>query len=142
MKAVESEDELMAIKSEIGVMQGLTHPHIVGFHEAIETKNKMYIVMDLVTGGELFDCIIDREAFSESEVRDLMRALLSAVDHMHKRHVIHQVSNAKQILFSQLRLFPLTKYTTSVFHVFFLSNANANANSIAGHQAREHIARR
>ena len=92
MKAVDSDDDLMAIKSEIGVMQGLTHPHIVGFHEAIETKNKMYIVMDLVTGGELFDCIISRDSFSEAEVRGLMQALLGAVDHMHKRHVIHQVS--------------------------------------------------
>jgi serine/threonine protein kinase len=91
IKAVEAEEDLAAIKSEVQVMQSLQHPHIVGFHSVISTPNKMYIVMDLVTGGELFDCIIARKAFSESEVRSLMQALLGAVDHMHKRHVVHQV---------------------------------------------------
>ena len=89
LKLVNDED-MDAIENEVAVMKELNHPHIVQFIASIRSKSKLYIVMEMVTGGELFDTIVERELFSEAEVRGLMHSLLSGIEYMHKRHVVHQ----------------------------------------------------
>ena len=50
----------------------------------------VYIVMELLKGGELLECIRKQHFFSESEARRIMLQLASAVEHMHKRRVVHR----------------------------------------------------
>ena len=46
------------VKREIEIMTRLHHPYIVDLHEVFPTQDKIYVVMELVPGGELFDHII------------------------------------------------------------------------------------
>ena len=50
----------------------------------------MYIVMELLKGGELLECIRKQRSFSEREAREIMLQLASAVEHMHKRRIVHR----------------------------------------------------
>ena len=50
----------------------------------------VYIVMELLQGGELLDCIRKQHSFHESEAHHIMLQLASAVEHMHKRRVVHR----------------------------------------------------
>jgi calcium/calmodulin-dependent protein kinase I len=93
-------DDMDAIENEVAVMKELNHPHIVQFFASIRSKSKLYIVMEMVTGGELFDTIVERELFSEQEVRSLMVNLLAGIDYMHERGVVHQDIKCENLLLS------------------------------------------
>lgn len=47
------------IDMELGVLRKVDHPHIIGMHEYFDTPDKLYLVLDYVEGGELFDRIVD-----------------------------------------------------------------------------------
>lgn len=77
----------------------LTHPNIVQLLETFEDKNKVYLVMELVTGGELFDRIVERGSYTEKDASDLIRQVLEAVDYMHERGVVHRDLKPENLLY-------------------------------------------
>jgi serine/threonine protein kinase len=76
------------------------HPHVIQLKAIYEKKGRMYIVMELVTGGELFDRIIARQHFDENDARVLMHILISTVKHMHAHGIVHRDLKPENILFS------------------------------------------
>jgi serine/threonine protein kinase len=76
------------------------HPHVIQLKAIYEKKGRMYLVMELVTGGELFDRIIARQHFSETDARDLMYVLISTVKHMHTHGIVHRDLKPENILFA------------------------------------------
>ena len=47
------------IDIELTVLKQVDHPHIIGMHEHFDTPDKLYLILDYVEGGELFDRIVD-----------------------------------------------------------------------------------
>ena len=70
---------------EISVLRLLIHPNIVQLVETYEDKSTVYLVMELVTGGELFDRIVEKGSYTEKDAADLIRQVLDAVDYMHSQ---------------------------------------------------------
>ena len=70
---------------EISVLRRLIHPNIVQLVETFEDKAKVYLVMELVTGGELFDRIVEKGSYTERDAAELIRQVLDAVDYMHSQ---------------------------------------------------------
>jgi len=68
---------------EIEIMKKVKHPNCIAFHDMYDSKDKLYIVMELVTGGELFDRIIDAGHFSETEAAKCFKQLIQAVGYLH-----------------------------------------------------------
>ena len=66
-KAKLSKDELKNIANEIKIVKELDHPNIVKVYEEYEDHKYLYIVTELIEGGELFDELIARKKFSESD---------------------------------------------------------------------------
>jgi calcium-dependent protein kinase len=56
-------------KREVEIMKSLDHPNIIKLYEAFEDSRNVYLVMEVCEGGELFDRIIDKGCFSETEAR-------------------------------------------------------------------------
>uniref|UniRef100_A0A1B0B9E4 Protein kinase domain-containing protein n=1 Tax=Glossina palpalis gambiensis TaxID=67801 RepID=A0A1B0B9E4_9MUSC len=77
----------------------LTHPNIVQLYETFEDKSKIYLVMELVTGGELFDRIVEKGSYTEKDASDLIRQILEAVAYMHKEGVVHRDLKPENLLF-------------------------------------------
>merc|ERR1719253_1680808 len=75
---------------EIEVMRALDHPNIVKLYETYEDARNVYLVMELCTGGELFDRIIEANYFSERVAAYLIRQILSAVFYMHTQNIAHR----------------------------------------------------
>ncbi len=74
------------------------HPHIVRLEDVYETPTTMYIVMELLEGGELFDRIVGRSRFSEDEARRLARPLIEAVAYLHSLGIVHRDIKPENIL--------------------------------------------
>lgn len=77
----------------------LTHPNIVQLFETLEDKHKVYLVMELVSGGELFDRIVAKGSFTEKDASNLIRQILEAVGYMHKQGVVHRDLKPENLLF-------------------------------------------
>uniref|UniRef100_L7M026 non-specific serine/threonine protein kinase n=1 Tax=Rhipicephalus pulchellus TaxID=72859 RepID=L7M026_RHIPC len=76
------------------------HNNIVQFVESFQDEAHTYIVLELLTGGELLDRIRGRTHFTESEARRIFRRLVSAVHHMHSRGVVHRDLKPENLLFT------------------------------------------
>ncbi|XP_062925223.1 calcium/calmodulin-dependent protein kinase type IV isoform X2 [Mobula hypostoma] len=67
------------VRTEIGILLRLSHPNIIRLNEIFETPLEINLVLELVTGGELFDRIVERGYYSEKDAADVVRQILEAV---------------------------------------------------------------
>ncbi|CAF2094805.1 BnaA05g34860D [Brassica napus] len=90
------------VKREISVMRRLRHPHIVLLSEVLATKTKIYFVMELAKGGELFSRVSSNR-FTEKLSRKYFRQLISAVRYCHARGVYHRDLKPENLLLDENR---------------------------------------
>ncbi|KYQ94161.1 putative protein serine/threonine kinase [Tieghemostelium lacteum] len=87
-----------ALETEINIMKKVDHPGIVKMHEFFETTDKTYLVVDLVTGGPLFDKIVDKKYFTEKEAKSLTKQLLEALKYLHANGIVHRDLKPENLL--------------------------------------------
>ena len=78
------------IKKEISIMKMVIHKYIVGLIEVLASKTKIFIVLELITGGELFDKIVSAGRLSEEQAKFYFAQLVEGVDYCHKQGVCHR----------------------------------------------------
>ncbi|KAI3781922.1 hypothetical protein L2E82_11950 [Cichorium intybus] len=86
------------IKREISIMKIVRHPNIVRLHEVLSSQTKIYIILEFVTGGELFDRIVHKRKLSEKEARGYFQQLIDAVAHCHSKGVYHRDLKPENLL--------------------------------------------
>ena len=75
-------------------MSEVAHPHVVRFLGKLETPTCLYLVLELVVGGELFDYLLKTGRQTEDQARKLFRQLISAVHYCHERNVWYGLGTA------------------------------------------------
>lgn len=78
------------IRREIKILKLFRHPHIIRLYETIETPKEIFLVMEYVSGGELFDYIVKRGRLAESEARRFFQQIISGVEYCHRYKVVHR----------------------------------------------------
>ncbi|EEF37948.1 CBL-interacting serine/threonine-protein kinase 24 [Ricinus communis] len=86
------------IKREISIMKIVRHNNIVRLHEVLASRTKIYIILEFVTGGELFDKIVHQGRLSENEARRYFQQLIDAVAHCHSKGVYHRDLKPENLL--------------------------------------------
>ncbi|CAN8273045.1 unnamed protein product [Cochlearia groenlandica] len=86
------------IKREISIMKIVRHPNIVRLYEVLASPSKIYIVLEFVTGGELFDRIVHKGRLEESESRKYFQQLIDAIAHCHRKGVYHRDLKPENLL--------------------------------------------
>ncbi len=83
---------LRDLRNEISLLKGLDHPHIVKLYEVFEDAKSIWLVLELCSGGELFDSLADCEsgAYTEREAATKFHQMLSAVAYLHEHGVVHR----------------------------------------------------
>lgn len=76
--------------TEIKVLRTLDHPNIVKLVDTFESADRIYVVMEYMKGGELFDYVVEKGTLSEAEASVILRKITSAVAHMHGLNIIHR----------------------------------------------------
>ena len=76
------------------------HENIVKLYDVLQDDLHTYIIMELLTGGELFDRIRQRVQFTEREASAIMKSLISAVQYIHSQGVVHRDLKPENIIFT------------------------------------------
>jgi len=90
---------LQRLESEINLMKNTDHPHIIKLFEVYHDKINIYLVMELCTGGELFDFIVSKRHLNEEEARLIIVQLLRAVSYLHMHEICHRDLKPENLLF-------------------------------------------
>lgn len=83
---------------EIEIMTKIRHDNILYCKSVFETEQQIYLVLELVKGGELYDRIVDEGEFTEDEAREIVIQILSAVEYLHKNNIAHRDLKPENIL--------------------------------------------
>ncbi|XP_056162052.1 CBL-interacting serine/threonine-protein kinase 24-like isoform X2 [Syzygium oleosum] len=86
------------IKREISIMKIVRHPYIVRLHEVLASPSKIYIILEFVSGGELYDKIVHQGRLPENESRRFFQQLIDAVAHCHRKGVYHRDLKPENLL--------------------------------------------
>ncbi|XP_075082061.1 CBL-interacting serine/threonine-protein kinase 1-like [Nicotiana tabacum] len=86
------------IKREIGSSKLLKHPNVVRLYEVLANKSKIYLVLEYVNGGELFDRIASKGKLKEAQGRKLFQQLIDGVSYCHNKGVFHRDLKLENVL--------------------------------------------
>jgi len=90
--------KIAMLKAEVDILMKCDHPNIVKMYKCYETDKIHYLVLELLTGGELFDTIIAKGHYSEADARQVTITLLDGIRYLHTQNVAHRDLKPENIL--------------------------------------------
>jgi len=95
-KSLVEREETLA--NEIDILGSINHPNVVGLRAIFDTEETLFIVMDLMKGGELYEEIVKRKTFSEKDASKIMAQLFSALAYLHNKGIVHRDLKLENLL--------------------------------------------
>jgi doublecortin-like kinase 1/2 len=86
------------IESEIAILSAIAHPNIIQLEEVFDFPTEKYLVMEYVSGGDLFDAIAHDIKYTESVARDMIKHLANALQYLHDRMICHRDIKPENLL--------------------------------------------
>lgn len=98
---IKSLDVVGKIRREIQNLKLFRHPHIIKLYQVISTPTDIFMIMEFVSGGELFEYIVKHGKLKESEARRFFQQIISGVDYCHRHMVVHRDLKPENLLLDQ-----------------------------------------
>ncbi|TTZ53804.1 Serine/threonine-protein kinase DCLK1 [Bagarius yarrelli] len=86
------------IESEVAVLRQVKHPNIIMLIEEVEMPSELYLVMELVKGGDLFDAITSSTKYTEKDASTMIKNLASALKYLHRMNIVHRDIKPENLL--------------------------------------------
>ncbi|XP_027507034.1 serine/threonine-protein kinase BRSK2 isoform X6 [Corapipo altera] len=96
-----SESVLMKVEREIAILKLIEHPHVLKLHDVYENKKYLYLVLEHVSGGELFDYLVKKGRLTPKEARKFFRQIISALDFCHSHSICHRDLKPENLLLDE-----------------------------------------
>jgi len=98
VKIIPINDNCEKIQNEIKIMKMLNHPNIVSYHDSFYNDMNYYIIMELISGEELFYYINEIKTFEETDAIQIIKKLMHILQYMHEKNIIHHDIKPENIL--------------------------------------------
>lgn len=86
------------LSREINILKVMAHPHVIRMYELIDSPTELFMVMEYVSGGELFDYIVHKVRLRESEARRIFQQIISGIEFCHSHMVCHRDLKPENLL--------------------------------------------
>ncbi|KAF7972747.1 hypothetical protein HWV62_17108 [Athelia sp. TMB] len=95
------EHVLLSLEREIVVMKLIQHPNIIQLYDVWETSTELYMVLEYVEGGELFDHLCSRGRLSTTEALGFFQQIITAIDYCHRFNIAHRDLKPENLLLDE-----------------------------------------
>jgi len=92
-------DELAVVHDEVEIMHKVNHANCVQLFEMFENSKKMFMVLELLTGGELFDRIVRKGSYSEKEASEVTKSVTAALQYLHDNGIVHRDLKPENLIY-------------------------------------------
>ncbi|KAK9527482.1 hypothetical protein VZT92_014041 [Zoarces viviparus] len=99
MMEVEAPEGRQVCASELAVLRRVSHSHVVQLIEVFQFPRRVYVVLELATGGELLDRVVSRGHFTERDATKALRMVLAGVGHLHNLGITHRDLKPENLLY-------------------------------------------
>ncbi|CEH18548.1 serine threonine-protein kinase [Ceraceosorus bombacis] len=89
---------MLGIEREIVIMKLIEHPNLIGLWDVYETSKELYLVMEYVAGGELFDHLVAKGRLKPDEARSYFRQIIFGLDFCHQHKICHRDLKPENLL--------------------------------------------
>ncbi|VDM52295.1 unnamed protein product [Angiostrongylus costaricensis] len=96
-----SESVLQKVEREIAIMKLIEHPHVLHLYDVYENKKYLYLLLEHVSGGELFDYLVRKGRLMSKEARKFFRQIISALDFCHAHNICHRDLKPENLLLDE-----------------------------------------
>uniref|UniRef100_A0A8C8SIK4 non-specific serine/threonine protein kinase n=1 Tax=Pelusios castaneus TaxID=367368 RepID=A0A8C8SIK4_9SAUR len=86
------------IQNEVSILRRVKHPNIVLLIEEMDMPSELYLVMELVKGGDLFDAITSTNKYTERDASGMLYNLASAIKYLHSLNIVHRDIKPENLL--------------------------------------------
>nr|XP_057942407.1 serine/threonine-protein kinase DCLK1a isoform X2 [Doryrhamphus excisus] len=86
------------IQNEVAILRRVKHPNIVLLIEEVDTYSELYLVMELVKGGDLFDAITSATRYTEKDASGMLYNLTNAIKYLHSLNIVHRDIKPENLL--------------------------------------------
>ncbi|KAG8136802.1 hypothetical protein E2320_005359 [Naja naja] len=86
------------IQNEVSILRRVKHPNIVLLIEEMDMPTELYLVMELVKGGDLFDAITSTNKYTERDASGMLYNLASAIKYLHTLNIVHRDIKPENLL--------------------------------------------
>eukprot|EP00061_Rhincodon_typus_P011563 g36674.t1 len=80
---------LEEIEREVNILREIQHQNIITLHDIFENKTDVILILELVSGGELFDFLAEKESLTEEEATEFLKQILDGVHYLHSKKIAH-----------------------------------------------------
>ena len=118
---IHDKEELERVEKEIKYLKMLNHPNIIQIYEVIENQENFYIVMEYVSGGELFNYIVEHEKLDEKEASFFFSQLIYGIKEIHKNKICHRDMKPENLLLTENKLIKIIDFGLSNEYTDYLT---------------------
>ncbi|TRY53609.1 hypothetical protein DNTS_033074, partial [Danionella cerebrum] len=86
------------IVNEVSILRRVRHPSIIMLIEELDTPTELYLVMELVKGGDLFDAITSSTKYTERDASAMLFNLTGALRYLHRMNIVHRDIKPENLL--------------------------------------------
>lgn len=95
------DSDVERVTRELKIAQSISHPHLVQLFHLLETKEYVFLIMEYLPGGELYDLIVSRKKLTEEEAFLYIVQIVNSVEYLHSLNIAHRDLKPENLLLDQ-----------------------------------------
>lgn len=95
---ITGEADVQRVTREIDILKLIRHPNIIQLFEIIETPKQLFLIMEFVSGGELFDYIVKKQKLKEAEACKFFQQIICGIEYLHELGIVHRDLKPENLL--------------------------------------------